>query len=246
MDLTGQQRIEAPRARVWVALNDPEVLRRCIPGCKSLEQISPTEMKATAGVKIGPIGATFTGDVTLSELDPPNGYRINGEGSGGAAGFAKGGATVRLSDEGSDATLLEYQVNAQVGGKLAQLGGPIIDATAKQLAGQFFRALAKEMAALPEPTTTELPPVETVPAPAAMPSPDPQPSPAQPSLPSRGSGGPPLAWPLATLSGGLLGFILGRSASGWDASGAWPGLAIGLTFVVVASAAFALGKGAAR
>ena len=137
MDMTGERRIPAPRQTVWEALNDPEVLKVSIPGCESLEKLADDQMKATAAVKVGPISARFTGKVHLTDIDPPNGYRISGEGQGGAAGFAKGGANVALADEGAD-TLLTYQVNAQVGGKLAQLGGRLIDASAKQMADQFL------------------------------------------------------------------------------------------------------------
>jgi len=137
MDMTGERRIPAPRQKVWDALNDPEVLKACIPGCESLEKTSDTDLKATAAVKIGPISARFTGKVQLTALDPPNSYRIGGEGQGGVAGFAKGGANVRLSDDGAD-TLLQYDVKAQVGGKIAQLGARLIDATSKQMADMFF------------------------------------------------------------------------------------------------------------
>jgi carbon monoxide dehydrogenase subunit G len=137
MDMTGERRIPAPRQKVWDALNDPAVLKAAIPGCKSLEKTSDSDMKATAAVKIGPISAQFTGKVQLLDLDPPNSYRIAGEGQGGVAGFANGGANVRLSDDG-DFTLLQYDVKAQVGGKIAQLGARLIDATAKQMADQFF------------------------------------------------------------------------------------------------------------
>jgi hypothetical protein len=137
MDMTGERRIPAPRQSVWEALNDPEVLKASIPGCESLEKTSDNQMKATASVKLGPISARFTGNVTLSDIDPPTGYQINGEGQGGVAGFAKGGATVKLADDGA-ATLLSYEVHAQVGGKLAQLGARLIDASAKQMADAFF------------------------------------------------------------------------------------------------------------
>ena len=137
MDMTGERRIPAPREQVWAALNDPEVLKAAIPGCESLEKTSETEMKASASIKIGPISARFTGKVQLSDIDPPNGYTIGGEGQGGVAGFAKGGAKVRLEPDG-EATLLRYEVNAQVGGKIAQLGARLIDATAKSMADQFF------------------------------------------------------------------------------------------------------------
>jgi uncharacterized protein len=149
MDMSGSQRIEAPRQRVWEALNDPEILKQSIPGCQSIEKTSPTEMNARAVLKIGPVKATFNGKVTLSELDPPNGYTISGEGQGGVAGFAKGGAKVRLEDEG-EATILHYDVKADVGGKIAQLGARLIDGTARKLAGEFFEKFGAAVAPAPE------------------------------------------------------------------------------------------------
>ncbi len=146
MDMTGERRIPAPQQKVWTALNDTETLKRCIPGCESLERTSENEMKATAAVKIGPIGARFTGKVQLTDLNPPTSYRISGEGQGGVAGFAKGGADVHLAEEG-EFTLLKYDVKAQVGGKIAQLGARLIDATAKQMADAFFDRFTAEVAA---------------------------------------------------------------------------------------------------
>ena len=145
MDMTGERRIPAPRQKVWDALNDPEMLKAAIPGCRSLEKVSDSDLRATAAVRIGPIATQFTGKVQLLDLDPPNSYRIAGEGQGGAAGFANGGATVRLADEGAF-TLLSYEVKAQVGGKIAQLGARLIDATAKQMADQFFDRFSAEVA----------------------------------------------------------------------------------------------------
>jgi uncharacterized protein len=127
------------------ALNDPDVLKRCIPGCESIERISDTEMSAKVTLKVGPVKASFTGRVKLSDLDPPNRYRISGEGAGGVAGFAKGGATVRLHRDGS-ATMLDYDVKAQIGGKLAQLGGRLIDSTARKLAAEFFEKFGEVVA----------------------------------------------------------------------------------------------------
>jgi hypothetical protein len=144
MDMTGERHIAAPRQAVWDALNDVETLKASIPGCESLEKTSDNEMKATAAVKLGPISARFNGAVTLSDIDAPNGYTITGEGQGGVAGFAKGGAKVVLTDE-AGATLLKYEVHAQVGGKLAQLGARLIDATAKQMAEQFFTKFSDEV-----------------------------------------------------------------------------------------------------
>ena len=145
MDMTGEQRIEASREKVWAALNDPEVLKGCIPGCQTIEKLSDSEMKATVTLKIGPVKASFAGKVTLSDLDPPKSYTISGEGTGGVAGFAKGGAKVRLEEDGA-ATILHYEVNAQVGGKIAQLGARLIDGTAKKLAGDFFTTFSKAVA----------------------------------------------------------------------------------------------------
>ena len=140
MQMNDSQRIPASRDKVWAALNDPEVLKKCIPGCQNLEMSSPTEMTATVVFRVGPVKATFGGKVTLSDLDPPNSYRISGEGSGGVAGFAKGGAAVRLESESPEVTILHYEVDAQIGGKLAQLGQRLIDSTARKLAGEFFAA----------------------------------------------------------------------------------------------------------
>jgi carbon monoxide dehydrogenase subunit G len=137
MEMNGEERIAAPRQLVWEALNDPEVLRECIPGCQELEKTSDSEMSATVKIKIGPVSAKFTGDVTLENINAPESYTIAGEGKGGIAGFAKGGADVKLVEDGAD-TVLSYIVNAQVGGKIAQLGSRLIDSTSKKLAGQFF------------------------------------------------------------------------------------------------------------
>src|ERR1700751_427756 len=131
MQMNDSQRIPASREQVWAALNDPAVLKQCIPGCQSLEVTAPNEMTATVVFKVGPVKATFGGKVTLSDLDPPNSYRISGEGS---AGFAKGGAVVRLESESADVTILHYDVDAQIGGKLAQLGARLINSTATKLA----------------------------------------------------------------------------------------------------------------
>ncbi len=164
MDMTGEFLIPAPRQKVWAALNDPEILKQSIPGCEEIERLSATELQAKVTAKVGPVKARFGGKVTLSDLDPPNGYKITGEGSGGAAGFAKGGATVRLSDaEGG--TKLSYTVEAHVGGKLAQIGSRLIDATARKMAEDFFARFSTAVGA---------------PAPAAeVPAPLPAPAPAK-------------------------------------------------------------------
>jgi carbon monoxide dehydrogenase subunit G len=140
MTMTGEATLPAARTKVWAMLNDPEILKLCIPGCQSLEKTSDTSFAAVAKLKIGPVSATFKGAVQLSDLDPPNGYTISGEGEGGIAGFAKGGAKVHLTDaEGAPgSTLLKYDVQANVGGKIAQLGSRLIDGVAKKMADQFF------------------------------------------------------------------------------------------------------------
>ncbi|CAN7468279.1 carbon monoxide dehydrogenase subunit G [Phenylobacterium sp. LjRoot219] len=234
MNMSGEQRIAAPRQRVWEALNDPAVLKRCIPGCQSLEKEADDRLKATVEVKIGPIGARFNGAVTLTDLNPPNGYTIVGEGQGGTVGFAKGGAKVRLADDGAGGTLLSYDVDAQVGGRLAQLGGPIIDATAKQLAGKFFDQFgqvvgAPAAAAEPAPSAGARPAVE----PARLPS-------AAAAPAARPAGGVPIAWVLALVVAGLVGYLLGDAQGGGGSD--WMGLATGLLLVVVAAAAFEFGR----
>ena len=147
MELQGERLIPAPVPATWAALNDPEVLKATIPGCQSLEMKSPTEMTATVVLKIGPIKATFNGEVTLKNLNPPNSYTIQGEGKGGIAGFAKGGADVTLTSDGPDATILRYAAKADVGGKIAQLGSRLIESTSKKLAGQFFSSFGEKVGA---------------------------------------------------------------------------------------------------
>lgn len=138
MEMTGEYRIPAPRETVWQALNDPEVLKACIPGCEELEKESDTSFTATVKAKIGPVSARFKGAVTLEDMRPPEGYRIVGEGKGGVAGFGKGGATVNLAEDG-DETVLTYEAEAKVGGKLAQIGSRLIQGSAKKMADQFFQ-----------------------------------------------------------------------------------------------------------
>jgi carbon monoxide dehydrogenase subunit G len=153
MEIKGEYRIAAPRDKVFAALNDQEILKACIPGCESLDKLSDTEMTAKVRLRIGPVSAAFGGKVTLSDIDPPNGYKIFGEGQGGVAGFAKGGAVVRLTDDGG-VTVLAYDVDAQVGGKIAQVGARLITGTAKKLADQFFGKFA-EMVGAPPPAAAE-------------------------------------------------------------------------------------------
>jgi uncharacterized protein len=146
MTMSGEYQIAAPREVVWAKLNDPEVLKVCIPGCESLDKTSDTEFQAVAVTKIGPVKAKFKGKVRLTDLDPPNGYKISGEGDGGIAGFAKGGATVGLTEK-DGGTLLSYNVEAQIGGKLAQIGQRLVNGAAKKMADEFFEKFAANAAA---------------------------------------------------------------------------------------------------
>ncbi len=141
MEMHGERRIPASREAVWQRLNDPETLKACIPGCQSVDKVSDTEFTAKVTAKVGPVRANFAGKVTLTDLDPPAGYTITGEGTGGVAGFAKGGAKVTLEEDG-DETVLRYGVEAQVGGKLAQIGSRLIDGVARKMADEFFTKFA--------------------------------------------------------------------------------------------------------
>ena len=143
--MTGEVVLPADKATVWARLNDAETLKASIPGCESLDRLSDSELQAVAKVKIGPVSARFKGKVNLSDMDPPNSYRISGQGDGGIAGFARGGANVKLTDSAGGGTTLHYDVDAQVGGKIAQLGGRLIDSTAKKLADEFFANFAKAL-----------------------------------------------------------------------------------------------------
>ncbi len=207
MDMTGEHRIAAPRQRVWEALNDPEILKQCIPGCETIERHSATELSATVRAKVGPVSARFGGKVTLSDLDPPNGYKIMGEGSGGPAGFAKGGATVHLADDG-DGTMLSYKVEANIGGKLAQIGSRLIDATARKMADDFFVKFATIVGAEAAEAAAAVPELPA-PAPApSLPPPAPERLPKGPAAAPLGSAPPaperlpkgPAAAPSARLS----------------------------------------------
>jgi len=204
MDMTGSERIAAPRERVYQALNDPEILKAAIPGCEAIEKTSDTAMTATVVTKVGPVKAKFQGAVTLSDLDPPNGYTISGEGKGGPAGFAKGGARVRLEPDGpnGEATVLHYEVKADVGGKLAQLGSRLIDGTARKLAGEFFTNFAALVVA---PPTAEAA-AESIPAAAP-----PQAPPEAPGAAVRGAataGGKLWIWGLAVVMAILAIYII--------------------------------------
>jgi hypothetical protein len=145
MEMIGERRINAPRDRVWDALNDPAVLQAAIPGCESVERVGDDQFTAKLSMKLGPMSARLAGKVTLSNIVPPESYTISGEGQGGAMGFAKGAANVTLASDGPDWTVLRYSVNAQVGGKMAQLGARLIDSTAKSMADQFFDRFAAQL-----------------------------------------------------------------------------------------------------
>jgi carbon monoxide dehydrogenase subunit G len=217
MEMTGEFRIPAPRQRVWEALNDPEVLKLSIPGCQALEKVSDTEFNGRVLASVGPVRATFGGKVTLSDLDPPQSYTISGEGSGGVAGFAKGGAKVELT-ENDGATVLHYAVQAQVGGKLAQIGSRLIDGVARKMANDFFARFAAAVApeqsppASAEPDQGEAAPVSPIaeeePVVAETAPPPPAPGPATARL-------PPAVWVtgLAVIVILLLYFFTGHDAT---------------------------------
>lgn len=137
MEMISKQKIAASREQVWAALNDTEILRKSMPGCESFDAISENTFEAKITAKVGPVKAKFKFNVELTDIRPPHGYLISGEGQGGVAGFAKGSAMVELSEDGSE-TILSYTVKANVGGKLAQLGARLIDGTAKKMADEFF------------------------------------------------------------------------------------------------------------
>ena len=143
MTMTGEVKLPADKATVWAKLNDPEVLKACIPGCQELVKEGDTAFRAVTKLAIGPVKATFKGKVTLSDIDAPNGYILTGEGEGGIAGFAKGGAKVSLADAEGGGTTLAYDVQANVGGKIAQLGSRLIDGVAKKMSDAFFTNFAK-------------------------------------------------------------------------------------------------------
>ena len=184
--MSGEYRISAPRARVWEALNDADILKQCIPGCESIEKISPTEFSAKVVAKVGPVKATFTGEVKLSDLVPPTSYKISGEGKGGAAGFAKGGAAVTLEEAGAE-TVLRYTAQGNVGGKLAQIGSRLIDGTARKLAEEFFGKFAATVGGAPAEAAAGQAAATSAEASAALA--------AEPSArPERIAGLPPVVW----------------------------------------------------
>ena len=147
MEMTGEQLIPASQQQTWDALNDPDMLKQCVPGCESIEPAGDNQYQVLMVARVGPVSAKFKGKLTLSDVRPPNSYSIAFEGQGGAAGFAKGGAQVRLSAQ-ADGTRLSYEAKANVGGKLAQIGSRLVDAAAKKVADEFFRNFNQKMAAL--------------------------------------------------------------------------------------------------
>ncbi|MEW6687807.1 MAG: carbon monoxide dehydrogenase subunit G [Pseudomonadota bacterium] len=148
MEMSGEQLIPASQDETWAALNDPEVLKSCVPGCEAIDRVTDTEYLVQMTARVGPVSAKFKGRLTLSDLKPPRSYAIAFEGQGGVAGFAKGGAEVSLAAEGAESTRLSYKVKANVGGKLAQIGSRLVDAAANKVAGDFFGAFNERMAAL--------------------------------------------------------------------------------------------------
>lgn len=145
MEMSGEQLIPATQQQTWAALNDPEILKACVPGCESIEKTAENEYTVRMTARIGPVSAKFKGKLALSDLNPPNSYSIAFEGQGGVAGFGKGGAKVQLVPE-AGSTKLSYQVKANVGGKLAQIGSRLVDAAAKKLAEEFFNAFNAKVA----------------------------------------------------------------------------------------------------
>jgi uncharacterized protein len=146
MEMIGEQLIPAPQQQTWDALNDPEMLKQCVPGCESIEPLGDNQYQVLMVARVGPVSAKFKGKLSLSDIQPPNSYAIAFEGQGGAAGFAKGGARVRLSPEGGS-TRLSYEAKANVGGKLAQIGSRLVDAAARKVADDFFRNFNEKVAA---------------------------------------------------------------------------------------------------
>jgi carbon monoxide dehydrogenase subunit G len=224
MNMTGEQRVAAPRQQVWEALNDPQVLRASLPGCQSLDKEADDRFTATMEVKVGPIGARFKGTVSLTDLNPPQGYTLVLQGNAGITGTVKGSAKVQLREDAGN-TIISYDVDADVAGRLAQLGGPLLDATAKQLAGKFFSRFG-----------------EIVGGTAQAASPIGSSSTSAERGTRVSSGRSLLAWVLSTAVAALAGFFIGR---GRVAESDWAGLSMGLLVILVAAAAFEYGRRAA-
>jgi carbon monoxide dehydrogenase subunit G len=203
MDMSGEYLIQAPRETVWRALNDPAVLKDCIPGCEELTKVSDTEFAAKVRAKIGAVSARFTGSVTLGDIVPGEGYTIAGQGQGGPAGLAKGEARVRLASEG-DATRLSYTARAQVSGKLASVGSRLMQSAAKKMADDFFGAFAIRLGGVATPPPGDLPAIGAA---TAAEAPSTAERPAPPVSPRR-RGIPPWAWPSAVVTVAVILLIL--------------------------------------
>jgi uncharacterized protein len=226
MELKGEILINANRETVWHGLNDTPLLMRCIPGCESMEEISPNERQATVKIKIGPVRARFMGKVTMTDIIPEEGYTLQFEGSGGAAGMAKGQSVVTLSDD-SGSTCLRYTVQASIGGKLGQVGGRMIDAAAKQIADQFFAVFQTEVTKNNTPladasstdSSTESPTTESAPISSPVSADHPDSKPIIHTSPSQSASQPitesvRMTWfllgVLSTGFGVLLGYLLSQ------------------------------------
>lgn len=195
MEISGEYRLQAPRQKVWEALNDPEFLKQALPGCQEMEKVSDTEFNAKVSSKIGPVKASFNSKVHLKNLNPPESYTLEGEGKGGAAGFAKGSANVNLTEEG-DETLLKYTSELQVGGKLAQIGSRLVGGAAKKVADEFFSNFAALINTPEAPTAPAETPSSTdaTPAPAAKPTPAPAAAPTPPPAAAESTPMSPGVW----------------------------------------------------
>jgi hypothetical protein len=211
MEFSGDYRIPAPVPRVWEALNDAEVLQACIPGCRELQRTSDTGFMAIVATKVGPISAVFKGRVTLTDLNPPHGYTLTGEGQGGAAGFARLSARVALTEDG-DVTQLRYEAQAEIGGKLASVGSRLVQSVAKKNADDFFSAFAARLGGAAAAPPAAEPAAAAEAAEGAAPS-------GAPAATARATPAalPPVSalpvWVVALIAGGcgvVLGFVLGR------------------------------------
>lgn len=236
MQMSGQERIPAPRQHVWDALDNPELLKRCIPGCQSIVREEDGRLRTVAEIKIGPIGARFNATVARADVVAPTSYTMLIEGQGGTVGFVKSGAKVRLSDAEGGGTILAYDVDAEIGGRLAQLGGAMLDATAKQLAGRFFKQLSANIAGPAAPAVAGKPSVAASGSSSTL-APVSYAAPIA-AAPRRGS---PIAGLLALTVAALVGYLVGAAPRGSHESD-WVGLSIGLLVIVVAAVGFEFGR----